>query len=617
MTYANDSANPPMWRWQEAGREFVPILCPAARQYVPGGTGWESIGWPNDTWSDLAFDVSSVSYGELYIKWSQPPEPYVPDDAYNGWNEYSVYFGEQIAADDWVCQNDDPISDVHWWGSFLGWGHTEPPVLPSHFHLHIWTDVPGDPSHPGVVIWEHLCYDYTWRFAGWDFDPRFPGVSPEACFYFECDLPNSAWFYQDVAGDPGIYWLSISACYDSPPDYVWGWKTRPRDPDSQAPDDAVRIFEPTGPVVGSQYLRGEPIYWPDPEHSWDLAFQLTATHEEPGLEPKWLQEAHPPGEGFDAVSNLWWPDWEPPQEVNVVVADDFISDGRDILKVGWVGSYYDDRYHPYGPQNEPYVLDGWLIGIHWAKDYLPSCPPDIMFDPPPTVVAVYFAPADAVDIECIWGVDCLGHPICLYNIDLDHCCLVCTHPDPRLGAAYPYPPGCDGAFQEVAEMRYWLSVQAVTGIEWILPGCDPVFTGHLPPLDVDPEGRFWGWHSGIEPAEIPGPLDQACVGRIMDFTPYPPHCWDYGNWATQPWLCDTQPELVNMAFALVASDCPEDLTGDGIINLADLATLLSVYGSCYGNPSFLPAADFDNNGCVGLSDLARLLSVYGQNCPTW
>jgi len=301
----------------------------------------------------------------------------------------------------------------------------------------------------------------------------------------------------------------------------------------------------------------------------------------------------------------------------VVVADDFISDGRDILKVGWVGSYYDDRYHPYGPQNEPYVLDGWLIGIHWAKDYLPSCPPDIMFDPPPTVVAVYFAPADAVDIECIWGVDCLGHPICLYNIDLDHCCLVCTHPDPRLGAAYPYPPGCDGAFQEVAEMRYWLSVQAVTGIEWILPGCDPVFTGHLPPLDVDPEGRFWGWHSGIEPAEIPGPLDQACVGRIMDFTPYPPHCWDYGNWATQPWLCDTQPELVNMAFALVASDCPEDLTGDGIINLADLATLLSVYGSCYGNPSFLPAADFDNNGCVGLSDLARLLSVYGQNCPTW
>jgi hypothetical protein len=61
---------------------------------------------------------------------------------------------------------------------------------------------------------------------------------------------------------------------------------------------------------------------------------------------------------------------------------------------------------------------------------------------------------------------------------------------------------------------------------------------------------------------------------------------------------------------------PGDLNGDRVINLPDLAILLSVYGACYGQPAYLPAADFDNDGCIGLSDLARLLSVYGQPCPT-
>lgn len=587
----------------------------------PGLGPWTDLYYPSGhpyagDQIDLAFEIAG---SDLTPKWSQPPEPYVPDDAYNGWNEESVYFGDQIVADDWVCQNGDPLTDVHWWGSFIGWGSPIPPTpLPSRFHIHIWTDVPANPpdepySHPGEVIYEHLCDDYTWRFAGWDIDPRDPNAPPEPCFYFECDLPEAEWFYQDPSGDPTIYWVSISADYDGVvPDYPWGWKSRPRDPESPAPDDAVRILEPTWPVVGSLYGFGEPIYWPDEEDSWDMAFQLTARPR--GLETKWEQDPYPPGSGFDAVSNLWWPDLEPPEEVDVVVADDFVSDGRDILAVSWWGSFYDDRYYPTNPPIEPYVLDGWLIGIHWAHDDTPSCPPDIAFDPPPTVLAVYFAPAEAVNIACIWGVDCLGHPMCSYSVNLDACCLVCTHPDPRAGMP-PYPPGCEGAFQERADVRYWLSVQAVTGVEWVPPDCPQTFTGHLPPLDVDPLGRFWGWHNGYEPPPPPM-LDQACAGQIADITPYPPSCWDYGFWATQAWLCDTPPEPVNMAFALSASNCPEDLNGNGRVDLADLATLLAVYNTCWGAAGFLPAADFNNDGCINLSDLAQLLSVYGRNCPT-
>lgn len=60
--------------------------------------------------------------------------------------------------------------------------------------------------------------------------------------------------------------------------------------------------------------------------------------------------------------------------------------------------------------------------------------------------------------------------------------------------------------------------------------------------------------------------------------------------------------------------CPGDLTGDGRIDLEDLAALLSMYETCEGDPVFDPSADLNNNRCIDLGDLAHLLSVYGQAC---
>ena len=885
--YAGMLPNNP-WGWKTRPRDLSsPAPDDAVRIWAPSepipGMIYEQgepLFWPDpeSSW-DLAFELSTTGQGETYVKWSQPPEPYVPDDAYNGWNEFSVYGRGQIAADDWVCVNADPISDVHWWGSFLGWGHREPPTLPVAFRIGIWTDVPAgedqDFSHPGVMLWEYFCNDYRVDFAGWDFDPRSWDITsrglfapPETCYYFSCDLPQSVWFYQD----PGehIYWVSIAVIYDDQPcecngdldgdgaftladlamlancygdpypagceqadldcdgdvddadaailqcqmeagwpdpaccpasgliEHPFGMKTRPRANESPAPDDAVVIWDPTAPVPGSAYGVGAPLWWPTPAESWDLAFRLTAAHvEESGMETKWVQPLECE-EGFDAESNLWWPgenpwypkwiqppdvtqpgmhcddqtmladDWrcegglvtdlhwfgnyenygiglagfdlaiyadtggmpagppapplwsayvtitetgeidtglvnsdgdriyryvyflpepfvqelgqiywltirarpnaggplalwrwqeagrnwppilnpamyysaaagwvpicwpdetctdfafiissnEPVQEVNKVVADDFYSDGRDILDLRWWGSYFDERYLP-DFNDEIHVLDGWLIGIHWADvNAVPQFPPDILLDPHPTVLAVYFAPAWAVSIVGLDCVDCNGHALYEYYVDLDNCCLVCTQPDPRNN--YP-PPGLPGVFQEVRNNRYWLSIQAVTGIEWLPDACAPTFTGHLPPLSAGGSGAFWGWHTGVEPADSPGPLNVAALGKIVDFTPYPPECWDYGMWIQQPWECPSEPRPVNMSFELWTEDCPENLHKDGllVINLADLAELLSHYGSCVGATAYWPAADFNNDGCIGLSDLAQLLSVYGQSCPTW
>lgn len=61
-------------------------------------------------------------------------------------------------------------------------------------------------------------------------------------------------------------------------------------------------------------------------------------------------------------------------------------------------------------------------------------------------------------------------------------------------------------------------------------------------------------------------------------------------------------------------DCPGDLDGDWDVDLADLAALLSAYGTCHEDANYDAAADLDNSGCVELSDLAMLLGNYGIVC---
>ena len=56
-----------------------------------------------------------------------------------------------------------------------------------------------------------------------------------------------------------------------------------------------------------------------------------------------------------------------------------------------------------------------------------------------------------------------------------------------------------------------------------------------------------------------------------------------------------------------------DLDNDGDVDLADLAALLSGYGTTSGATFY--DGDLDNDGDVDLADLATLLGVYGTGCP--
>jgi len=266
--------------------------------------------WMWNYWHNLIV-LPNTGEGKCFIKWSQPPvlfDPNIPGLFY-GWDDISMYEWRPILADDWLCEDERPITDIHWWGSYLGWDQPyPPPVVPKAFHIGIWTDVPdpdpNDPidfSHPGVLIWQNFCDNWVWNFAGYD---EFPMVDPspdgefefkETCFQFNQLLSQDEWFYQEPNDlwddDPNstVYWLSIAAIYD-PDAYIehpWGWKTRPH----FFNDDAVRIWDtwlPDGmpawpPTMGAEWFEGEPIWWPDPNTSWDLAFELTTN--EPTPEP--------------------------------------------------------------------------------------------------------------------------------------------------------------------------------------------------------------------------------------------------------------------------------------------------------------------------------------------
>lgn len=60
--------------------------------------------------------------------------------------------------------------------------------------------------------------------------------------------------------------------------------------------------------------------------------------------------------------------------------------------------------------------------------------------------------------------------------------------------------------------------------------------------------------------------------------------------------------------------CPGDLTGDGAIDLADLAGFLAAFGTSTGDPGYILLADLDFSGTVDLADLAGLLAVFGTSC---
>ena len=286
---------------------------------VPLGGTYAGRLW--NYWTNLTVMPKNVgAYKGCYVKFSQPPVEIEPG-VILGWDEQSLWNPDvpPIMADDWLCKDPRPVTDFHWWGSFIGWSQPHlPPVVPVAFQLGIWTDVPAGVdrpwSHPGELIWQHRCDNWVWNYAGVDrhpdpeHDPIFDG---ETCFQFNQLLSEEDYFWQDPITPDGtegnIYWLSIAAVYPAGTEvaYPWGWKTRPKENPELGWDDAVRIrvTNPWLPVIvpgtpPPKFIDGDPVFWPTEAESWDLCFELTTT------EPAYEDDPTPGDVNADHVVNL-------------------------------------------------------------------------------------------------------------------------------------------------------------------------------------------------------------------------------------------------------------------------------------------------------------------------
>lgn len=209
------------------------------------------------------------------IKWSQPPVyPDEPSYQFWGWDQVSIYGDTVIVADDWLCSELKPVTEIHWWGSYHWWGSNIPtgPGTPTGFHIGIWTDIPAGTgtswSHPGEMIWEATVprSSLNETFAGLDLHPDYPGME-DGVFEYTYQIPEENWFYQ--LPNVGIYWLSIAAVYADEPSLIWGWLSR----EPSWNDAAVKIYDPTSPVLGNIFISGDPIE-DSSESAWDMSFVL-------------------------------------------------------------------------------------------------------------------------------------------------------------------------------------------------------------------------------------------------------------------------------------------------------------------------------------------------------
>lgn len=202
------------------------------------------------------------------VKWSQPPEGAlgldIPSSAFGAgpWNQW--------VADDWLCQDGRPISDIHWWGSWFN-----PPdgvnVFPSFWMFQIYADVPEnfEPfSHPGEELWSWTIPfgavpEQQTDLVGWD---------DKEVYQYNVNLPVEEWFHQER---DQIYWLKIALDFVQAPPNSWGWHTSA----THWNDDAVAITWD----IDNQIWLYQPLVYPDghPDEGQtiDMAFELTTVPE--------------------------------------------------------------------------------------------------------------------------------------------------------------------------------------------------------------------------------------------------------------------------------------------------------------------------------------------------
>jgi len=148
--------------------------------------------------------------------------PQLPNSA--GWAVAPMYC---YVADDWVCIETGPVTQIHFWGSYKS-DAVPPPVT---FAVNIYNEDPSGACQPGDLVWSHIFSPEQYAERLWlesdqkqDFYlPDWYSLFPEdhyKIYQYNIEIPVEEAFVQQIGE---VYWLAIG----TPLDYqgVWGWKT--------------------------------------------------------------------------------------------------------------------------------------------------------------------------------------------------------------------------------------------------------------------------------------------------------------------------------------------------------------------------------------------------------
>lgn len=278
--------------------------------YPPQVPPWSGItNWPYAGLSvNMAFELLTDVCPRRAKKWAQPP------DLWRGTDSASYAPADQDWVTPWPLRADDFVSDgrritdLHWWGSYLGWrqglpgGRTvAPPSDPSQalqgFEIAWQTDLPkGDPdpfSQPAnpplkrMFVPVSKCHEVYYGTV----TQTWAGVyEHEYQYYVDLLDPEVGKPWYETNGV--VYWLTIQAVFPptwepeqgggatEPPHRGWGWlSTHPKNNWNDISVVATNVT-----AGGPDWRPG--LYQP-PNHPWrvageelNLAFELTT--DEPG-----------------------------------------------------------------------------------------------------------------------------------------------------------------------------------------------------------------------------------------------------------------------------------------------------------------------------------------------
>ncbi|HTQ51518.1 MAG TPA: hypothetical protein VMJ12_12465, partial [Candidatus Acidoferrales bacterium] len=269
------------WKTTTNVQNDVSVHAPWPGSPPPGNPGWQpTLQAPTGGALDLAFKISTVTPPPLVCVESDF-EKYVQGP--NTLGGFDVWNTPYVLADDFVCTNTGPVSDIHLWGSWL---NNLAQTNTINFWLGIYDDVPVGPgntfSHPGTnLLWQQWFYPGQYAETIWTANAQEQFLDPgptnilgtDSVVWYYCFYPTNAFQQTGTTTNAKTYWLAAYAQLPVGTAYNYGWKTTTnvlKDTSVHAPwPGSPPTANPGWTATGFQPPAGGP---PVP---LDLSFKLT------------------------------------------------------------------------------------------------------------------------------------------------------------------------------------------------------------------------------------------------------------------------------------------------------------------------------------------------------